>query len=174
VVIGLGLGERRQNARQCMKSWRHLVCRNAWKSSCKRRRQVALSLGVWIDITLWFYANTQETRLDGTTDAMVAGGNIDARIRNGSLSYPHDEGDATRAPTASGRGRIKGRSASTDEQTSLLGSDREDSAPVAEGSEDETDNGYWGPVRGDFSELSWWRRPSVRIYRCLGMAKTLD
>jgi hypothetical protein len=108
-----------------------------------------------------------------SNDAIVADADIDVRIRNSSLSYPHDEGDATRAPTAPGRGRIKGRSTSIDEQESLLGSEREDSAPVAEGSEDEADNGYRGPVGGDFSELLWWRRPSVRICHCPEVMRAL-
>ena len=96
----------------------------------------------------------------------VADVDIDVRVRNSSRRpYRHDEEDVTIAATASEQGKIKDRSASTDEQTSLLGSESEDSSTVAEGSEDEADGGYRGPPGGDFSGLVWWRRPSVRMHR---------
>ncbi|KAI9772638.1 MAG: hypothetical protein M1840_000232 [Geoglossum simile] len=99
-------------------------------------------------------------------DSLAADGDIDVRMRNGTLSRPHDRGVA---PTASGNSRIRDRSASIDEQVSLLGSERGDSATVAKGSEDEADNGCRDPVGGDYSGVVWWKRPSVRICHCLGM-----
>src|SRR5204863_7575581 len=93
----------------------------------------------------------------------VADADIDVRLRN--RPYRHDGGGAAGTTTASGQGKIKDQPTSTDEQTSLLESERSgDSIASDEGSEDEADR---GPADVNLSELAWWRKPSVRMCQCL-------
>ncbi|KAI9779943.1 MAG: hypothetical protein M1839_007099 [Geoglossum umbratile] len=95
----------------------------------------------------------------------VANADVDVRLLNGPRKpHPHDGRDAAGAATVLGRSKIKDRSASIDEQTSLLGSENEDPATFAEESEDEADSGYRGPA-GGASQVVWWRKPSVRMRR---------
>ncbi|KAI9866320.1 MAG: hypothetical protein M1813_001442 [Trichoglossum hirsutum] len=86
----------------------------------------------------------------------VADADIDVRLRNSSRRpYRHDEESAAEATTVP----EQGRATSTDEQSSLLGSEgSEGSVAEDEESEDNTDRGL---ASGDFLELTWWRKPSV-------------
>ncbi|KAH0565531.1 hypothetical protein GP486_001064 [Trichoglossum hirsutum] len=90
----------------------------------------------------------------------VADADTDVRLRNSSRRpYRCDEESVTEATTVLERDRTKDRPTSTDEQSSLLGSEgSEDSAFEDEESEGNTDRSL---ADEDFSDLARWRKPSV-------------